>query len=346
MAPWADVETRVIDPRDDVAFAAWFAVLEAAERHDRPDEPGSLLHEEQQISVEGTSSGTDARRTCLVAEVQGSVVGVARATLPQRDNLHLVEVDLAVAPWARRRGAGRALVEAVERLAREQGRTTVVGSADEPPGHEGRSAGRLALGALGYAVVQSEVRRDLDLPLDPVRAARLERTCRPYAAGYALRTWQDRVPDDLVDDRAELSRQMSTDVPKDHLDWREEVWDAARVRRDEALSLSMDRTFVGAGAVHLDSGRMVAFTDMGVPRSAPERAYQWDTLVSQAHRGHRLGTLVKLAALQELSARSPRTRVISTWNAQENAPMIAVNEALGARVNGRLAVLQRVLAPA
>ena len=343
MAPWTDVETFAIDPSDDAAFAAWFAVLEAAERHDRPDEPGWLRHEQQQLSIWGSKPDADVRKTCLAVRDQGRLVGAARAELPQRDNPHLVEVDLAVAPAERRRGVGRALVRAVEDLARAEGRTTVVGYADEPPGQEGASAGRAALGALGYAVVQEEVRRDIDLPLDPARVSRLERACRSQAADYALRAWQDRVPEDLVDDRAELGRQMSTDVPKDGLDWREEVWDAARVRRGEDLCLSMDRTRVGAGAVHLPTRRMVAFTEVAVPRSAPQRAYQAETLVSQAHRGHRLGMLVKLVALQELARLSPATAFISTWNAQENAPMIAVNDALGARVNGRLAILQRVL---
>jgi hypothetical protein len=197
--------------------------------------------------------------------------------------------------------------------------------------------------ALGYDVVQQEVRRDIDLPLPPARVQELERACAPHAAGYALRVWQDRCPDDLVDDLAELMRQMSTDVPKDDMDWREEVWDADRARRNEDLSLEMDRSWVAVGAVCEASGRMVAFTTMGWPRSQPERAYQWETLVSADHRGHRLGTLVKLAGLQELAARSPQTRFISTWNAQENAPMISVNDALGARVNGRLAIVQRVL---
>jgi RimJ/RimL family protein N-acetyltransferase len=136
---------------------------------------------------------------------------------------------------------------------------------------------------------------------------------------------------------------MSTDVPKDEMDWREEVWDAARVRRNEDLSRAMDRSWVGAGAVHVPTGRLIAFTVMGVPRSRPERAYQWETLVQSDHRGHRLGTLVKLAALQELAAHDPRIRFITTWNAQENAPMIAVNDLLGARVNGRLAITQKVL---
>lgn len=350
MAPWQDVETsrtvqvHPIDPRDDAAFAAWFAVLEAAERHDRPGEQGWLLSEQQQLSTAGLAPDADTRRTCLVAVVDGRVVGAARAELPQRDNPHLVEVDLAVHPAARRRGAGRALLQAVERLTREAGRTTVLGYSDEPPGQEGRSAGRRAMTALGCAVVQTEVRRDLDLPLDPERVAALEAACRPAAEDYAVRTWWDRTPDDLVDGRAELGQQMSTDVPKDQMDWREEAWDAARVRRAEALTRSMDRTFVAAGAVHVPTGRLVAFTETVVPRSAPERAYQEDTLVHRAHRGHRLGTLVKLAAMQELAAGSPRTAFVSTWNAQENAHMIAVNDALGARVNGCLVILQEVLA--
>lgn len=339
----ADVETVLIDPSDDVAFAAWFAVLEAAAEHNRPGEVDVLRHEEQASSIEGTKPDADARKTCLAVRDGDRVVGAARTSLPQHDNLHLVEVDLAVHPAERRRGVGRLLVTAVEDLVGEQGRTTVVGFADEPPGVEGRSTGRLAMTALGYEVAQQEVRRDIDLPLDPGRVAALECACRPLAVEYAIRTWRDRVPGDLVDDRAELSRQMSTDVPMDALDWREEVWDAARIRRNEELTRAMDRTFVGAGAVHLPTGRLVAFTDMGLARSAVQRAHQWETLVSAAHRGHRLGTLVKLAGLQELSSASPTTTVISTWNAQENAPMIAVNDALGARVNGRLAVLQRVL---
>ncbi len=351
MAPSEDVETTtapsvtvdLLDPSDEQAFAAWFAVAEAAELHDRPDEPGSLLQEQRSISLDGTRPDADTRCVLLGASDGDRLVGAARLELPQRDNLHLCELVLSVHPSARRRGVARALQAEVERLAREHGRTTLLTFADEPPGQEGRSGNRAAAQALGYAVVQQEVRRDIDLPLPAARVEELERACRPYAADYALRAWQDGCPDDLVDDLAELMRQMSTDVPKDEMDWREEVWDGARVRRSEDRSRAMDRSWVGVGAVHQPTGRMIAFTAMGLPRSRPERAHQWETLVSADHRGHRLGTLVKLAGLQEIGDRSPRTRVISTWNAQENAPMIAVNDLLGARVNGRLAVLQKVL---
>jgi GNAT superfamily N-acetyltransferase len=337
------VRLTQVDPSDEQAFAAWFAVTEAAEQHDRPDEPGWLLREQRQYSLDGARPDADSRCVLLAASEGDRVVGAARLALPQRDNLHLCELDLAVHPSARRRGVARALQAEVERLAREHGRTTLLGYADEPPGQEGRSGNRAAALALGYAVVQQEVRRDIDLPLPASRVDELERACRPYAADYAVRVWRDAAPDDLLDDLAELMRQMSTDVPKDEMDWREEVWDAARVRRNEDLSRAMDRSWVGAGAVHVPTGRLIAFTVMGVPRSRPERAYQWETLVQSDHRGHRLGTLVKLAALQELAAHDRRIRFITTWNAQENAPMIAVNDLLGARVNGRLAITQKVL---
>lgn len=343
MAACPDVDVVEVDPRDDAAFRAWFAVCEAADRHDRPGEPSWLLHEQQQASTTCAGPDADVRMVQLALHEAGRTVAAARLEMPQRDNLHLSELTFAVHPEHRRRGLARLLQDAVEQRAREHGRTTLLAFADEPPGTEGRSGNRLAAQALGYQVVQAEVRRDVDLPLDPERVAPAQALVDAHAASYDVVHWWDRSPEAHLEGLAALHGAMSTDVPKDQMDWREEVWDGARVRRDEDLALSMDRTHVGALAVHRGSGRAVAFTRIGVPRSARSRAYQWETLVQDDHRGRRLGVAVKLAALRELAAGSPETAFVSTWNAQENAPMIAVNDALGARVNGGLAVLQKVL---
>lgn len=52
-------------------------------------------------------------------------------------------------------------------------------------------------------------------------------------------------------------------------------------------------------------------------------------MISASHRGHRLGLLIKIANLRAIMAASPTTGEIVTWNAADNAPMIAVNASLG-----------------
>jgi hypothetical protein len=80
-----------------------------------------------------------------------------------------------------------------------------------------------------------------------------------------------------------------------------------------------------------------------VSRDQPETAYQWDTLVVRAHRGHRLGGLLKVSTMRLLEAGQYATKKISTFNSVLNEPMIAVNEALGARVAGSMVVWRKDL---
>lgn len=49
------------------------------------------------------------------------------------------------------------------------------------------------------------------------------------------------------------------------------------------------------------------------------------------HRGHRLGLRLKLAMLDWLRGERPDVRYADTWNVPGNAPMIAINDALGCR---------------
>ena len=53
------------------------------------------------------------------------------------------------------------------------------------------------------------------------------------------------------------------------------------------------------------------------------------TAVDPAHRGHRLGLLIKVDMLELLAGREPQVRFVQTWNGETNAHMVAINEALG-----------------
>jgi RimJ/RimL family protein N-acetyltransferase len=68
----------------------------------------------------------------------------------------------------------------------------------------------------------------------------------------------------------------------------------------------------------------------------PGWGYQFLTAVTRAHRGHRLGLLVKVATHQWLVDAEPGVRRVQTSNSETNRHMIAINEALGYRPTARL----------
>ena len=161
--------------------------------------------------------------------------------------------------------------------------------------------------------------------------------------GYVVRTFVDGIPDDWLEARAELSRAMSTDVPLGDLQLEEEVWDADRVRAEYSRTERMGRTVVDTFVVHEPTGEVAGYTQVQVSRDQPDVAYQQDTLVRRAHRGHGLGLRLKAANTLRVQEVSPGTRVVRTWNADDNTHMLAVNRQLGYRHDAYLREWQKVL---
>ena len=80
------------------------------------------------------------------------------------------------------------------------------------------------------------------------------------------------------------------------------------------------------------TGEMAALTEVAINPEHPDWAFQQLTAVTRAHRGHRLGLLVKTVMLEWLASAEPRVERVATGNAASNKHMIAVNEALGYEV--------------
>jgi GNAT superfamily N-acetyltransferase len=259
-------------------------------------------------------------------------VGIASLILFRRENRDLAQVEVRVLPEHRRQGVGTAIVQATADVAREAGRTVLAGQDEvwERPGFV--DAGGPFARRIGFTPVQHNVRRRLDLPLEPTQADALRADPRTTPAGYSVLTFADRWPDEYLEDRCVFGYRMSTDVPMGEQELEAEAWDEERVRALEAFLVAQNRAKVTAVARHDATGRLVAFTEVVVPLGAPESAWQHDTLVLREHRGHGLGFAVKVANLWALVERHPAVRTINTWNAADNQHMIAVNEAMGFEV--------------
>jgi hypothetical protein len=231
-----------------------------------------------------------------------------------------------VHPAARRRGTGRELVRHAAARAAGHGRSFLDGVT------LAGSAGDAFARAMGATLAIEEVRRVQDLrKIAPGLVASLRETAARAAAGYSLVTWTGPVPDEYLGQVAEVYN-ASRDAPRGE-GHEASVWDAGRIRARAGVLLQAGYLRGYAVAAIADAtGEMAAITEIAIDPEHPEWAFQQLTAVTRAHRGHRLGLLVKTAMLDWLASAEPRVERVATGNAASNEHMIAVNEALGYEV--------------
>jgi GNAT superfamily N-acetyltransferase len=276
------------------------------------------------------------------ARREGRIVG--RAILGwQHDAPDVSWVTVQVHPDAVGNGIGGALHDAAEAAARSQGfeRMLTYAPSPEAPGERvvpPTGAGSVPAGNRevrflldrGWRLEQVERGSRIQLPPD---SADLEarRVAAAESAGpdYTVHTWAGPTPVHWRDDQAILNTRMSTDAPTAGLEEPEDVWTAERVAEYDERMAGAGRTTLTAAVEHLPSGRLVGFTQLGVPHDLSRPVSQEDTLVLREHRGHRLGMWLKVANLAHLAEVAPGHPSVLTWNAEENRPMLDVNEAVG-----------------
>ena len=166
--------------------------------------------------------------------------------------------------------------------------------------------------------------RALDRPLLDAEYAEAE----SRAGGYELLRIAGPTPEDMLVDVAAMTAAIN-DAPVDDLEIEDEVFTAERIRIFEAAQLAAKNRIYRVIARERETGVLGGHTMVGVDVEHPGYAGQYDTSVLQAHRGHRLGRLLKIAMLQWLADEEPQLRKLDTWNAASNAHMIEVNEILG-----------------
>lgn len=333
------MEIIELDPFDDVALAAWHATYLASVTHQREFSTPWML-EEVRADFRADNPGEKVRVWSGV--VDGDVVVTAAMFLPLMDNRHQAWVELNTRPDVRNRGHGSSMLEHLVEVARGHERTTLLAEAAYPYAAPTDGAGEPNADFLtrrGFTFALGDVQRLLDLPVDAVLLDTLIAESEPHHAGYELRQFRGPVPEDIIESFGELVGSLVTEAPAGEVEWEPELFDATRIRADEAIFAASKRTKYTTVAIR--DGVVAAYTELVVPEHDPGKVFQWGTLARPEHRGHRLGLAVKARNLRWLQQERPDLKRLSTYNAEVNEHMIGVNELMGFRPVERLGEFQR-----
>lgn len=332
-----------VDPADHAMVQSWLAAHEAVEARDWPGtRPSSPVYVWAPLIL----SSDDARRERWAAVCDGRVLGFLDLTLPLLDNTHLANFNLGVHPDDRRRGVGSALLRHLESRAAAEHRTTAASWVPVPVegGLPISGAGAHFAVHKGYkASLEGAVRAcDLDA-VDETELERLWDGAWERAEGFELITFAGEPPAELLDGIAYMHTRMYTDMPLGDWDLQEAEVDGARILDGERVRRQRGELHLQAVVRHKETGDIAGLTEIVVEAGAEEHCVQGDTIVDPRFRGHRLGTILKIANQRAVREWRPKMKYVWTGNATSNAHMIAINESVGYRLVCHENVFQKKL---
>lgn len=286
------------------------------------------------------SSEYETRKMWIVLE-HGRVIGRVGVDLPLEEGSKVAFwlIELLREAWGR--GIGSAAYEIVESYARENGRSVLQSWAQHPTADGPRLTPPTGFGEIpedhaarfylrhGYSLEQIERESAFDLLAGFGAVESLLAQAEAASSDYRVLQWFAPTPAEYADGYAWMKSRMATDAPAAAMEFDEETWDAARIAEHDARYTDVGQTLQVTAAQHIATGELCAFNELVVGKDRTTASHQEDTLVLKDHRGHKLGTLVKCAGLISWRALVPDSPRVITYNAEENRPMLDINEAIG-----------------
>lgn len=238
----------------------------------------------------------------------------------------VMECDVLVRRDRRREGIGARLMALICEETVTEGRSLLTWStSDAIPAADAFSR------RLGGQVAR--VNRESELALSDVDWAMVERWAsgeRGRELGYSLEMVDGAFPEDLLADAVTFHHIMQT-APRDELD-------VGDVLIDTEFVAELDRALGDSGRtrwtvlVRDPDGACVGGTEIAFEPDNPSKAFQQNTGIDPPHRGIGLAKWAKGAMLERVRDERPEVHRVRTGNAFSNAPMLAINDAMGFKV--------------
>ena len=289
-----------------------------------PDDPPIPLEESIQ-NLKSIPTYVDLKLWAAWNADQSEMVGLGNVVfLRMEENQHLAQFELTVLPEYRRQGLGKQLLHRIAEFAQqEQRRLLMTSTVDRIPGGE---AFMLRLGAQKGLVGHTNQLRIVDLDRDLLE--RWLATGQANLSEFDLGFWDGAYPEEQIQAIAELF-DLTNQQPLGDLEIEDMHMTPDQLRQMEKNLFARGNqrwTFYVADRAN---GKFAGYTETVWNPNRPEVLRQDMTGVFPEYRNKGLGRWLKAAMLDKVLKERPQVKYVRTGNADANAAMLKINNALG-----------------
>ncbi|MCM2266307.1 MAG: GNAT family N-acetyltransferase [Elusimicrobiales bacterium] len=325
-------DIKILEFRPEAApealWTAYFDHSEAMHREIDPQDPLLGRERHRAMLLVAFKAPYVSRRLYLALTPGGEAAGLASVSTETprspsyQDNKHLGNLNLSVLPGYRGRGLGwRLLNHVISELAvKEPAVAELMSPVVLEPGK--KFCGKLgAKMALAHAENRLYV-KDIDWAMVEHWAAEGRRR-NPGTTVLTVGI----IPEEDIKDYSEAYTEAMNQQPFGEISMKITVTpEQIRVGEKECLETGAEDTVIYTREAN---GAVSGLTETAYLKDSPHKVRQMLTGVRLKYRGRGLGKLLKALMLLEIRAKHPGVKYVVTGNADSNAPMLAINNALG-----------------
>jgi GNAT superfamily N-acetyltransferase len=240
-------------------------------------------------------------------------------------NKHLVMFNISLLPEYRRQGIGRNLLTHVYEYAKKNEKPIIISDTNESDGRGffksigaqealSNAQNRLTLEGVDWDMMQSWID-------DGVKRS----------GGSKLQFFY-YVPEEIIDPFAKFMTEVGNQAPFEELEVNDILATPEVLRKREEDYRKMGVIWLCLISVE-ENGDISGMTEISYRPEKETMISQGLTGVHEKYRGKGLGKMLKAAMLLRIQEEFPKVKIITTGNANSNAPMLAINERMGFKLH-------------